>query len=305
MRYALALSLLAAGCSSSPTPTAPAPAPTTATITGHLHATNGGQAVPGASVDFGAQAAVTDAAGAFRVTVPPLGPLRAQIAAAGIVPRTVYLAVAPSRDVTIEAIALGGSFNLGFYRQFVRNTFDAPAAPQALRRWTRNPHVYLQTTTLADAKTVDMVERTIRDAVPQWTGGAFSVASTERGPGTREGQPDWLTVKWSTEALGLCGRAEIGQEGGFVELFPLTPGCDCAGYSTRPTIVRHEVGHAMGFWHTDETADVMNTVGTDCDRPLSDRERYHAAIAYRRPVGNMDPDTDPSNVITMTPMRVP
>jgi hypothetical protein len=41
-----------------------------------------------------------------------------------------------------------------------------------------------------------------------------------------------------------------------------------------------------------------------CDAPLSARERYHAAIAYARPVGNVDPDTDPAGTVNLAPMTV-
>ena len=66
--------------------------------------------------------------------------------------------------VAIDAIGVAG-FDLNFYRQLVRDTSDAPEKLEPLRRWTCNPHVFLQTTALVDARTLDMVERTIRDAV--------------------------------------------------------------------------------------------------------------------------------------------
>ena len=34
-------------------------------------------------------------------------------------------------------------------------------------------------------------------------------------------------------------------------------------------------------------------IWTDPDMHVTERERYHAAIAYTRPVGNTDPDNDP------------
>jgi hypothetical protein len=42
-----------------------------------------------------------------------------------------------------------------------------------------------------------------------------------------------------------------------------------------------------------------------CDKPISARELYHARIAYSRPVGNVDPDTDPVGTVTLAPLRVP
>jgi|RhiMetdeSRZDD1v2_1073273.scaffolds.fasta_scaffold19018_6 hypothetical protein len=50
------------------------------------------------------------------------------------------------------------------------------------------------------------------------------------------------------------------------------------------------------------------TTGTDAsgsnDQQPFARERAHAAIAYARPVGNTDPDTDPSGAFSIAPTRV-
>ena len=42
-----------------------------------------------------------------------------------------------------------------------------------------------------------------------------------------------------------------------------------------------------------------------CDALPSARERHAAAIAYRRPVHNADPDADPAGAVSLAPMRVP
>ena len=41
-----------------------------------------------------------------------------------------------------------------------------------------------------------------------------------------------------------------------------------------------------------------------CDAPLSARELAHAAIAYARPIGNVDPDTDPAGTVNLAPLTV-
>jgi hypothetical protein len=60
----------------------------------------------------------------------------------------------------------------------------------------------------------------------------------------------------------------------------------------------------MGFWYTDGN-DVMHSgAGDFCDATLSARERYHAAIAYARPVGNRDPDDDTQTAVVLSLPRV-
>jgi hypothetical protein len=60
----------------------------------------------------------------------------------------------------------------------------------------------------------------------------------------------------------------------------------------------------MGFFHTDSSDDVMFSEDVQCTREVSARERYHAAIAYARPVGNSDPDTDPGGTVYIERLRV-
>src|SRR5262249_3300205 len=60
-------------------------------------------------------------------------------------------------------------------------------------------------------------------------------------------------------------------------------------------VADHEITHTMGYWHTDNVL-VDTFSGTGCPgsgRP--EKTRFHAAVAYSRPVGNVDPDVDPSS----------
>lgn len=307
MRYLLLVVALIASACGKDSPTSPSPNPTptvTPPITLGLHvtATNGGQPLAGLSVTAGTIQITTDSAGAAMYQAPPVASVLLSLEGAGIVPRILRVAANTSRDLTVDAISVAG-FDLNFYRELIRNGLEEPATLQPLRRWTRNPSIYLQTG--ADARTLDDVERITREAVPQWTAGKLTVATVERGTGTMEGQPGWITIKFAPDNTGHCGTSLVGQDGGYVQFEPKTPGCSCPGVSIiRARTIRHEIGHAMGFWHTDNQADVMFRSSAACDLLPSARERQAAAIAYSRPIGNQDPDSDPAGAVSLSPMRV-
>lgn len=290
---------------SSPSPPPPSPPqPTTHTISGTVTATNGGEPIA-ASLDFGVTTSASDGSGHYSVSVPvTASTLSLAISGAGLVSRRTYVSPG-TRTVDLDAIRDGDGFDLTFYRRLVRNGFEAPTALEPLRRWTRSPQIHLQTTTLVDSKTVDLVEQLAREMIPRWTDNRLSVATVERGPNSRFGQSGWLSIGWSV-ALFACGEATlgVGAESAEITLFPRTSGCACNGYGIAPRTIKHELGHALGFWHTDRTSDLMFRTQIACDQNPSGRELYHAAIAYRRPIGNQDPDVDPQGAVNLAPMTV-
>jgi len=211
--------------------------------------------------------------------------------------------------VSLDAIALGGGFDLEFYRKFVRNSFDTPNAIQPLRRLTHAPLVYVRTVDDTGQPIDAVTLRTTIDAVwsigSMWTGGAFGIADVPRGTEDHAGEAGWLTIRWTNlSADNHCGLADIGQDGGVIQLSRETIGCGCNGSKMRPRTVRHELGHAFGFWHTGDVNDLMVGASSQCDQFPSGRELYHAAIAYRRPAGNADPDIDPAGAVNLAPGRI-
>lgn len=176
-------------------------------------------------------------------------------------------------------------FDLGFYHQFTT---------RPLYRWVQAPKVYLRT--VDDRGPVDpsLIERTAAafiNTASQWTGGSFGLAGLERGTETREGQEGWITVFWLS--AGSCGSATITRTTAVqailsvrIEMNAARPECTCG-----PLTAKHELGHAMGYQHTDHPSDLMVAEFTpgQCDKPLSDRERFHTTVAYSMAPGSMEP----------------
>lgn len=270
----LALLLLTACGSNSPTapsPTAPAPSAFTGSVT---------DTVTGAPV-VGFSATV--AGGRLMVSAP------------GYVTRETASS-APTVDLIPET-----GFDLAFYRQFARGALDGPVA-QILRRQVVAPNLYIRTVDNAgaviSAAQLDVTEQAARVGAAEF---GTTFAAVERGTGTREGVRGWITVTWLDTDIGeTCGQSVVG--GDLIRLnYKHGRGCSCGTVPTRALTIKHELGHALGFWHTDSTADLMSKAGVaGCDASPSARERHHAAIVYRRPVGNADVDVDPVGGVSST-----
>ncbi len=186
-------------------------------------------------------------------------------------------------------------FNLTLYRQLVHNAFDGPLQP--LRRFSQAPRIYLRTIDEdgrpMDPRTLDDTARALEQSAGEMTG-KFGLAGMERGTDHRTGEPGWLTVRWLPQAMNpdrFCGQANVGVDGGTLRLFPYQTNCGCQSYRVAPRMVRHELGHALGFWHTDNPNDLMYGGAWDiaqCDFGMTAREKYHAEVAYSRPIGSLD-----------------
>jgi hypothetical protein len=252
----------------------------------------------------------TNASGEFEIRSPvnpQFTPYRATVTAAGYLTREAYITWAPSRtDVTIDLIRNAAPFVLSFYRELVRNAFDAPNNLEIVRRWITNPNLYITTADQngrpIEPEVLALVVPTARRAVSDWTSGRLQAGITETGPSNRPDEPGWIVIEIvRDDSAPFCGRAFVGRDPGRVTL--VNDRCACGSTKISGDLVMHEMGHALGFWHVRNRSSVMFPVdlgGCPSGR-LNPSERHHAAIAYARPVGNSDVDEDPISGAFVTP----
>lgn len=187
------------------------------------------------------------------------------------------------QTIDVQPCPASGPLDLGFYRQIACNGFELPI--QSTRRWTVAPRLYIRTIDDAgapiDAVTLETVQAAMTAVAPAWMNGR-GLAGVERGADSREGVSGWITVKWSGRADIYCGLSQIAIDGGYIELHYGGPSCGCNGSRMRPITAKHELGHALGYYHTDSPTDVMSGQSPmRCDAEPSVREVAAAAYQYR------------------------
>lgn len=282
----------------------PAGGNTSGSISGTLVGHDSRTAIAGATVLFAGVATTTDASGRFSLNnVPSSGVGVVTLNAEGHVFRGVAVTLGAGRTgLVIDAIRDAAPFSFAFYRAFVRNNYES-AVMQPIARWTRDPNFYLKTTVETTGVVVpDPMIAKMRDvianSIPDLSGGQLKMGAFETGPDTREAADGWVTITFYPELSGGgFGRSSVGGNTGFIQLrfgmvsSPTTNPYNCL--TPEVGVLDHEITHTMGFWHTQDVF-VDSFSGEGC--PGSGRPahvRYHAAVAYSRPVGNQDPDVDP------------
>lgn len=105
----------------------------------------------------------------------------------------------------------------------------------------------------------------------------------------------WITIVREDFPEDVCGRAWVGAIAGRIEM-----GAD-ADCDFLP-LLRHEIGHALGFWHVGTNDDLMFPEQGARRLDFSPAERYHGQIAYL--LGRGSPyDSIPSTSTETLPHR--
>jgi hypothetical protein len=305
--------MVAAACGSPSEPTPPPvpgpPSPSSVTLTGRLVGTVTNEPIANATVRIGAESLTTNASGEFTLTSSAASDRTIIVSGTGLVTRESRVAV-DTRNVTIDVIQDKPPFDLFFFRTLTRNRFETEGGLEPLRPLRAAPRIHIRTVDEAgrsiDSRTLNLVENALRDSGAAWSGGRFPIQVIERGSNSRLGHADWINVIWPAETdRTICGRATLGTRTGYIELQYRNEDCQCGARNLlAPMIVRHELGHVYGYWHTGSTIDVM--YGGEwperlCNHEPSDREIAHAKYMYAREPGNLDPDKDPSGTLLSEP----
>ena len=189
--------------------------------------------------------------------------------------------------------------NETLWRELVFNYLDCPPTEaicdpleeRVLRRLpVTSPNFAIVSQTLSDEAVANLHE-VLALGVEQITGEPYR-GTIREGDGTRT--KNWITIEGVTgEDYGTtwsCSNAFVPQKGAGSASVGSIHGCilltmDRGTRGAKDTIL-HELGHAMGFWHTSNHRTLMFSARNANQSPtFTAQEQYHTQLAYRYPRG--------------------
>jgi hypothetical protein len=290
-------------------------------VSGRVVSNPGNQPISGVEMAFEPATGMTltaraDAGGNFSITgegsqVPGF---KITLSAGGFLDRETYLVAGTSRDnVVIDLIELTAPFSLDFYREIARGLTAMSGQPGPLVYIT-NPSFYIRTTTQEGQeipqRDLDMIVQVLRNNTPVLTGNRYQASVIESGTDSRLSVAGWVNVEATGGDLdNACGRGGLRSAtgssrnpyAGVITLRLGASGCRCrTDFGVAPGVVAHELGHSFGLGHITASTGIMRSA-LFCDASdvspsvvFVGDERFHSELRYSRPIGNADPDKDPS-----------
>lgn len=300
--------LLLAGCSGgSGSPVAPGQ-PSVGSVAGTIVRTQEATPIAGATVRIDQWLTTTDGDGRFSmVGLPTFQMPSFSVTAPGYLNRQSHVGLGGTRSgIVLDLIPDADPFLIDFYRQLVRDALESTVGLRATRPWTIPPAFYFKTThdpsgVEVPLEVIDAIKNIFANAVRELSGGRLEVAAFDAGPDSKPSTHGWVNVFFQSELTrpNYAGLATVGGDQGAIWLrydpeAPRPPVGDGSGCRLRVVeVAEHEIRHTMGFYHTAAAYEPYWR-DPECDGAgLSDALRYHAAVMYSRPPGNLDPDTDP------------
>ncbi len=209
------------------------------------------------------------------------------VSAPGYITReTVVRTTTPTVDLFPER-----GFDLAFYRQLVRDDFQKNRGflePSWVLEQAPSFYLEVEGANGVSAQVGQRLEAVARRTVPALTGGKFQVTRWETGPTPRAPQAGWIVIERMDLGPQYCGQATIGDPAGQIWLHS-------DNVCNLEATFAHEIGHTLGFFHVNMQGSLMYPQirrSNIADAP-TERERDHAAFAYKRPRGSRDIDVDP------------
>ncbi len=310
---ASAVLTLSSACGSDPRPTTAwptSPTPTPWVITGTVIANPSGAAVEAArmSIDDSPDSILTGLNGTFRVEGAGSQDRRITVAHDGFLTRETNVRGGVSKTgVVIDLIAEAAPFELAFFREFARGEGQALPNPGernlALRVWNEVPSFYVKTTDQAGndvpPSVVERVIATIAAGVPVWSGGRFGTPIFELGEGEPTNRSGWVHIYFHVNDPNKRGSsAGVGpgspQLAAYIRFDLTDTFCGTLAFEgLHVSSILHELGHVMGYFHPSPPGLMAGDRCIGGLEQITERERFHAKLAYSRVNGNRDPDRDP------------